>query len=407
MLLRLHGTPLGYVELETPGGTLLADALAALAWNELGDQLNAHLRADALPEVGKLTAEGVVAASQVPSRQRLRRLLQDAPPISIIIPTRNRPEVLARCLRSIVDGRYPPTRYEILVVDNVPADDTTRDLVERWPTGPRVRYLREDTPGSASARNTGIANAEAGILIFTDDDVVADVDWLAATVLPYGEDPSIDVVTGLVVPMELETQAQVWFEQYGGFTVGGLTRRNYDLGAHRPERDALFPYAAGIYGTGNNMSFRRRVLADLGGFDPALGNGTPALGGVDSEMLLRTVLRGHTLLSEPGSVVFHRHRPQYSALRRQVYSYGVGLGAYLLKTALHDPSAALDLARRVPAGLRHALSSSSTKNAKRQRDFPAELGRLELLGLAASPWAYARSRLRYGAPPATLDVRGG
>jgi GT2 family glycosyltransferase len=256
-----------------------------------------------------------------------------------------------------------------------------------------VGYLREDLPGSASARNLGVRHARGEIVAFTDDDVVVDRHWLAELARGYDAAADVDAVTGLLVPMELETAAQVWFEQYGGFGRG-YRRQVYNLGPFRRD-DVLYPYSAGIFGTGNSMSFRRSSLEEIGGFDPALGNGTPALGGVDSEVLLRLILRGKTLVYEPRSLAHHAHRRDYAGLRRQVFGYGAGLSAYLLKTAIENPRLIPGIAGRVPHGLRYALSPRSGKNADKRRDYPRELTRTELRGIAYGPIAYLRSRLRY------------
>jgi GT2 family glycosyltransferase len=202
-------------------------------------------------------------------------------------------------------------------------------------------------------------------------------------------------VTGLVLPLALSTPAEVWFEQYGGFSQG-FERRLYDLGEHRPKDNPLYPYTAGVFGTGNNMAFRRPVLDDIGGFDPALGNGTPALGGVDSEILLRTVLSGHTILYDPRALVWHEHRRDYDALRRQLFAYGAGLSAYLLKTMIAHPRLIPGFAARLPRGIAYALSPKSKKNRGKATDFPRELTRLELTGLLYGPIAYWRSRRQYG-----------
>jgi O-antigen biosynthesis protein len=202
-------------------------------------------------------------------------------------------------------------------------------------------------------------------------------------------------VSGLLVPAELETPAQLWFEQYGGFTRG-FDRRVFDLCANRPTDEPLYPWNAGLFGTGNNFSFRTDVLREIGAFDPALGNGTPALGGVDSEVLLRTILCGHQIVYEPRALVRHVHRPDYDGLRRQVYAYGAGLVAYYLKTVLAEPRFALDFARKLPAGVRWMLSSDAHINMHKRDDYPAELTWIERRGMLYGPLAYARSRRRYG-----------
>ena len=169
-------------------------------------------------------------------------------------------------------------------------------------------------------------------------------------------------------------------------------------GPRAPPRaeEPLYPYTAGVFGTGNNFAFRRSALASIGNFDPALGNGTPALGGVDTEVLLRTIINGHTIVYEPGALVWHAHRPDYEGLRRQVYSYGTGLTAYLLKTMMQNPRLLPGFLAKVPSGLRFALAGGSEKNEHKGSDYPEELTRLELKGMLYGPLAYAKSRRKYG-----------
>ena len=396
LLVRLHSYPLGMVELELPGGTLPAPAVARAVWDTLAPEIRQHLVEDGLTDISALPLEGLTSKGEPLCLAKRREFLASAPSFSVIVPTRDRAGLLGRCLDSILDMDYPSERYEIIVVDNAPNTSETKTLVETYARTQPVRYLREDAPGSASARNLGLKHATGELVAFTDDDVVVDTHWLTELARGFTKADNVACVTGLVVPMELETQAQEWFEHYGGFTVGGMKRRVYDLENNRPEHAPLFPYAAGIYGTGNSMAFRRTALNDIGGFDPALGNGTPALGGVDSEVLLRTVLSGLTLSCEPDAIVYHKHRRDYDALKRQIYYYGVGLTAYMLKTVLAKPASAFDLLSKVPLGLRYALDPKSEKNSKKQESFPGELLWLELRGMAYGPLAYARSRLKYG-----------
>jgi glycosyltransferase involved in cell wall biosynthesis len=75
-----------------------------------------------------------------------------------------------------------------------------------------------------------------------------------------------------------------------------------------------------------------------------------------------------------------------------VWGYGIGLTACLTKAIMTHPRLIPDLLRKLPRGLAFALSPRSAKNVGRQRDFPSALVRLELLGMAYGPIAYARSR---------------
>jgi hypothetical protein len=82
------------------------------------------------------------------------------------------------------------------------------------------------------------------------------------------------------------------------------------------------------------------------------------------------------------------------ALRRQMFRYGVGLSATVAKWLLEDRGVAVDVLRRLPAGLRHVLSPTSRKNEHKSTTFPPALTRLERLGVLCGPAAYLRSRRR-------------
>jgi hypothetical protein len=140
------------------------------------------------------------------------------------------------------------------------------------------------------------------------------------------------------------------------------------------------------------MAFRRDPFRRLGGFDPALGPPTPTLAGEDIEALLHTVLAGRQVVHEPAALVWHAHPRDYGMLRRRMWGYGLGLSACVTKSVMEDPHLLPLLLRKLPSGLAFALSPKSTKNENRQRDYPRELIRLELAGLACGPFAYARSR---------------
>ncbi len=396
VLVRLHTAPLGLVELDVPREGLAASMLARHIWTTLAPRINTHLRADGLEAAQMLDSAGLPAYALPECLRRRACFLADAPFLSVIIPTRERPDRMARCVRSILANVYPSTRYEVIIADNVPRTNATAEVVAREFADAPVRYIREDSPGSASARNRGLTLAEGEIVAFTDDDVIADTHWLAelARAFSCAVEAPISCVTGLVMPMELTSQAQVWFEQYGGFSPG-FERRLYNMSNHHPHTP-LYPFRAGIFGTGNNMAFRRRALAAIGNFDPALGNGTPALGGVDSEVLLRMILRGYTLLYEPSAIVHHAHRADYDGLRRQIYSYGVGLTAYYLKTLMSNPRIVPDFLRQIPQGLRFMLSPHSSMHSNKLTGYPRELTLLEFRGMLYGPLAYLRSRRVYG-----------
>ncbi|MFE0652268.1 glycosyltransferase [Streptomyces sp. NPDC059534] len=371
-LVRLHGRPLGMTEASGRGPGELWQAFAAAALREF-------------PGAAAVAGPGPGEGRPTPGA---------APEISVIVATRNRAGMLRDCLDSLLALEYP--RFEVIVVDNAPADASTRDLIRREyagarPGGPAVRYLREPVPGLARAHNHGLAAARGRIVAFTDDDTLVDPRWLTALATPFLADPRTGCVTGLIVPAELDTEAQVALERHGAFAKG-YTPRTWSLRA--PPADPLFPFTAGRFGSGANMAFRTELLRELGGFDPATGVGTPARGGDDLLSFFRVLARGRSLAYEPGAIVWHRHRRTREALEAQAFGYGAGFGAYLAGALVHEPRMLPALLRRLPGGVRYALARSRERAGPGTGTggTPTRIARLELRGLLYGPFGYLRSR---------------
>jgi O-antigen biosynthesis protein len=308
------------------------------------------------------------------------------PLISVIVATRNRTSSLARCLDSLLAQNY--FNYEIVVVDNAPSTSDTADLVRGRYAG-RVIYKRDDRPGLGEAHNHALKDNAAPIVAFTDDDVLVDPNWLPAIARNFG-DERVGCVTGLILPAELETRAQLWTEKHGGFGKG-FERRVYDLKENHP-KTAIFPFAAGQLGSGANMSYRTSALRKIGGFDSALGAGTKSQGGDDLAAFYGIIRAGYQLVYEPQAIVWHHHRREEAGMHRQAFAHGMGLSAYLTKVIVDRPGTLVAMARAFPAGARHLLSSSSPKNSRLPSDYPVIMVWKERLGILAGVWGYFRSR---------------
>jgi O-antigen biosynthesis protein len=315
--------------------------------------------------------------------------LDDAPFVSVIVATRDRAESLTGCLNSLLAMEYP--NFEIVVVDNAPSTSATAELINRrYRNTENVRYVREDQPGLASAHNRGLREINASIVAFTDDDVRVDKHWLAELVGGFGAAPNVGCVTGMIQPAELETPAQLWIEQYSGFSKG-FAKRVFDLNTHRPDHP-LFPYAAGTMGSGASMAFRTEVLHAIGGFDSALGAGSKGVGGDDLAAFFEVVIHGYAVVYMPSALLYHWHRRDYAGLRRQAYGYGVGLFAYLTKVIVDKPSRIVDFVLKAPYAFYYLLSKKSPKNKNKQLDYPRELTWIERKGMLYGPLAYLISR---------------
>lgn len=387
-LVRLHTQPLGLVELELDEHGVSADECATHIWRALGEKINEHLQQDGLPPVTELSALGVACRGEAACLEEREQFLAHAPFVSVIVPTHDRPERIQVCLPLLLALHYP--QYEIIVVDNAPSTSATADFIQQtYHAMPQVRYVREDHPGSSWARNRGMLVAKGDLLAFADDDVVIDPYWLVELVRAFSLADDVACVTGLVLPIELETQAQHWLEEYGGFSKE-FTQRIFDMKEHHPN-SPLYPYTAGRLGTGANMAFTAAFLRSVGGFDPALGAASPAHGGEDLAAFFQVITQGYKLVYVPTALVYHPHRRDYGALRKQIYQYGIGLVAYLTKSVFDAPRLLFDLIPKLPYSLFFILSGQSPKNSKKSKNYPQELTMLELKGMLYGPFAYMQS----------------
>jgi GT2 family glycosyltransferase len=322
------------------------------------------------------------------------------PSLTIAICTKDRPDGVERLLRSTSKWNRASHSFggrgaaEFLVVDNAPSDRRTRDLVAR---SPGVRYVHEECPGLNFARNRALLEAGTELVAFLDDDVVPDEGWLEGLHDAWRANRDAAGFTGQVLPLELETDAQIVFEKRGGFRRG-FGRVRY--GSVLPG-DPLYPGGAGNFGAGANMAFRKDVLEALGGFDEALDTGAAVPGGGDLDIFYRIIRAGHALVYEPRFLVFHQHRREMDALRRQYErSWGLGFMCYLTKCLKTDPERRINLLRLTlwwfnnhTAGLVGHLG----KRMRGQEHVPISLLVGELRGgVAGLLGGYERSRRRVG-----------
>jgi hypothetical protein len=108
------------------------------------------------------------------------------------------------------------------------------------------------------------------------------------------------------------------------------------------------------------------------------------------DFYIRLLRDGHAIAYEPSAIIWHEHPESMWRLRRQVYRYGVGLGATLGKQLLVGPNR-MELLRVVPDGIRYARDPTSRKNLAKPPDYPRRLDWLERLGILMGPPAYVMS----------------
>lgn len=323
-LVRLHGVPIGYIQVPITNGYCSAEKMKKAildnhSWKIIQTLLQNGLAASLNTEILRLED-----LFDLPPTNNIEEL----PLVTVAVCTRDRASDLALCLDAIIKLDYP--KLDILVIDNAPTTEATKELVSQYP---QVRYCCEPRPGLDWARNRAIIEAIGEIIAYTDDDVVVDPGWVKAFAQVFAENPEVMAVTGLVVPYELETEAQVLFEMQGGFGKG-FERKWYRANPH--QKLSWWNLATGNYGTGANMAYRRSVFAEVGYFDPALDVGTVTNGAGDLEMFFRVIKEGHTLVYEPNAIVRHRHRREYEKLKKQLRGNG-GVIAYFVRSIQFYP----------------------------------------------------------------------
>jgi GT2 family glycosyltransferase len=192
-------------------------------------------------------------------------------------------------------------------------------------------------------------------------------------------------VTGLTMPIELETSAQEWFERYSPFGRGFLRRLFYGTPA--------MALGAGHVGAGANMAVRKSILEKVGPFDEALDSGTPTRFGGDTEMFARILSKGYHIVYEPAALSWHRHRRTWQELRKTTFGYGVGIYAVWTRRLLIDHQLGVLI-----SALQHAryyqLPSLTHALLRRPNHIPLDLVLSEMAGCLFGTYAYFFSRNR-------------
>lgn len=313
------------VDLSTTPGTLVADhpLYWLLFWyrDRPVGQLEQPARPGEMLDLAQLSNRRVPPETLAEARGALEvdtLSAHQSEKVSVVICTRDRPDALARCLNSFADQTRVPD--EIIVVDNASGGGGTRAAVEVA----GVVYVREDRPGLDIARNTGALAATGDFVLYTDDDVVLHPRWVERIIAAF--DDEIDAVTGIVLPAELESEAQLIFERFWGFGKG---HRRKDFGSDFFAADRTTGCPTWEIGAGASMAFRAEVFHDVGLFDERLDVGAAGCSG-DSEYWHRLLTHGRICRYDPGVVAFHFHRRDLGGLRKQLRAYMRGHSAALL-----------------------------------------------------------------------------
>ncbi|MEO6220957.1 MAG: glycosyltransferase family 2 protein [Ginsengibacter sp.] len=306
--------------------------------------------------------------------------------VSVVVATYDRPGDLRQCLQHLIN-QISPRIIQIIVVDNNPASGLTAKVVSEFP---QVTLINETRKGLSYARNAGIIYSAGDIILTTDDDVTVPTEWVENTVAPFSRD-DVMAVTGNVLPIELETEAQHLFEKYGG-----LGRGFKRIEANRKWFDSFRRRAVPTWKLGAcaNAAFRATIFKhpQIGIFNETLGAGTPTGCSEDSYLLYKILKANYVIIYEPTSFVWHKHRQSISSFRRQIYNYSKGHIAHHLITLIRDKD--LRALFRIIVELPITYFNRIKRNLLGRNSYPISMVLLEIAGNFAGPWALFNSWLR-------------
>lgn len=233
-------------------------------------------------------------------------------PVSVVVPTRDRPDRLPRCLASVRAALTADD--ELVVVDSASVDATA--VASAASVADRV--VRCERPGVGRARNAGWRAAVHELVLFTDDDVVVDEGWAQALAGCLENHPEAGFVTGRIEAPGDE-----------------VPRREVALKRER-EQQVFDATSIGNLGHSASMGTRRDVLEAIGGFDEALGAGGRFRSAPEADFFDRILAAGWTGRYEPAAVAYHEQWRTHEELVRLDYGYGYGNGARLSKLVRSD-----------------------------------------------------------------------
>jgi len=231
----------------------------------------------------------------------------------VVICTRNRGDKIASAVNAVLANDHPS--LDLTVVDQSTSDETKRVVESIAARDPRVRYIHTPHAGLSRAYNLGIAETTGSILAFTDDDCIAEPDWVTRIIAAFEAEPDAELLYGSVV---------------------ALGESGDDV-EHTPAYHFLVPERLSaregfrIVGMGANFAARRTLFERVGPFDNVLGGGGALRSSQDFDIEYRTIVAGGVVLLRPDVVIRHDGRREPEDWPSLLRAYGTGDGGFYTK----------------------------------------------------------------------------
>lgn len=292
---------------------------------------------------------------------------------SVVIPTCNRAGLLKNCLEALAKQTISKDTYEIIVVNDGSRDHTDAAVKEFSSSHPDLNfaYIAQKNTGVSAARNRGIREASGEIIFFTDDDCVVPAHWIETLSDGYRRHPDAAGVGGWYRYSE-----EVYRKSVYASYLWEMFSRRYPLHIEM-KSNVFFKNPAG---STSNMSYRKSVLEEIGGFDEEM-----RIPGFDDWELKKRVFNlGQPLLYLP-LFVLHEHPISAKEIAVRIFNFGRGRYLFIQK---HP-----DLMRRYYPSFGWAFDAVSKRSFWRRADF--QIAAMADFFLTRAGWEYQKLRQRF------------
>jgi glycosyltransferase involved in cell wall biosynthesis len=225
---------------------------------------------------------------------------------SVIVPTYQRPAAIVDCIKALTFIRYPKDRFEVIVVDDG-SSEPVEAVIRKFGGDVQLRVIRQPNAGPAAARNAGIKIARGEYLAFTDDDCMADGEWLNAFDRRFQAQPQACV---------------------GGPVANGIEGNSYSIASQLVSEHVREFFSETnsslLFFTTNNIAFPAAALRQIGGFFERYR----LVASEDREICYRWSASGGSLVWEPRARVIHAHDLMLRQFWIQHFTYGRGAYHY-------------------------------------------------------------------------------
>lgn len=224
-------------------------------------------------------------------------------PITVAVCTRNRPNKLVRCVKSILSNTYKS--FELIVVDSS-SSVATKNAINNIKDG-RVKYFFRSDIGVAKSRNYAVRKSLGEIVIFTDDDCIVKTNWIEKILKDFNRYKDVYGIFGAVRPYHSQRHVGIKCVSCTYFKKFRIISK---------------PLKKKISVTGNSMSFKKSIFNKIGFFKEWLGVGSIGCGTEEEEFLFRMMIKGYNFIIDPEIKIYHDHwlmEDKYRSLLRKYF----------------------------------------------------------------------------------------